>query len=355
MLRVKPNAHGIYQISGTITVWKDGQCHSLQIRQSARTRSKSEAEGIARQIANKATQQNITGREPARTFAELAEDYLAAGGSARYLDKVIVELGHLEGDEIGQAEIDEAAAALYPQASPATRNRQVFTPVLAVLHHAGCNLRVRRPRGGGRRTHFFTPEQADSQIRLIAAGRYRNPWTPALATFLFCQGARLGETLAIDGTDVNLSAGYAVLRDTKNDTERMAHLLPRARAALQAIPNLGRRGPLFLRYDGRPYMPRDIRGGQIRAVWSRAAADNGMDPKVYSPHTARHSWATWHYSWLLDPLRLKNEGGWESDEYQRYVKLVNPALGEAAFRLGFVPENPRRQSWGWTVQFGKGG
>lgn len=347
MLTLRRNAAGIWQISGTVTIWRDGQHHSSRIRVSSRTTDKVGAEGIARQIENQAAQQNSTGRQPARPFALASADYVAAGGEARFLDKLDRELGHLAVDTIGQAEIDAAAKRLLPAASPATRNRQVYTPAIAVLRYEGMERLVRRPRGGGRRTVFFTPAQADRQIKLISASRFPNPWTPALATFLFCQGSRVSETLALDGRDVNLAARYAILRDTKNGEERMVPLYARTLAALAKLPNLGDAGPLFLRYDGRPYTGRQNRGGQIRAVWSRACDEQELDPVRYSPHTARHSWATWFYSATRDVVRLKHEGGWKSNEWERYVKLASPGLADQARRFGFVFDAPDAAATAW--------
>jgi hypothetical protein len=50
-------------------------------------------------------------------------------------------------DSIDQAAIDEAAVAIYPNVTPATRNGAVYTPVSAILHHAGVNIIVKRPKG----------------------------------------------------------------------------------------------------------------------------------------------------------------------------------------------------------------
>jgi hypothetical protein len=45
--------------------------------------------------------------------------------------------------EIDQAAIDDAALTLYPNVSPATRNGCVYTPVGAILHHAGVDISVK--------------------------------------------------------------------------------------------------------------------------------------------------------------------------------------------------------------------
>ena len=60
--------------------------------------------------------------------------------------------------EITQVALDRAAIALMPNVTPATRNRKVYTPISAVLHHAGIKVEFARPKGakGRARTDFLT-------------------------------------------------------------------------------------------------------------------------------------------------------------------------------------------------------
>ena len=330
-LYTHPN--GILYVRGTVTVWRGGEPHPVAVHRSTRTRDPRQAEAIRRQIENEVAERNITGREPALTFAQAAARYLAQGGEARFLARPRAHLGAMRIDAITQADLDDAAVKAYP-ANADTRRRQFYTPVIAVLTANGVNTRFRRPKAGGVRTVFFRPDQADAALKAMLDVRFPNPWAPALATFLFGQGSRVGETLALDGRDVSLEHRYAVLRETKNGNERMVTLVPRVVAALSTLPNVGRKGPLFLRYDGRPYQPRKNRGYRLR-FWETAVEAVGLDPETYTPHTARHSWATWFYGQTRDVVRLKAEGGWQSGEWQRYVKLAAPSLGQAALGLGF--------------------
>lgn len=326
--------NGFWYVRGTVAVWRSGQPQSVAVHRSTRVRDRSQAEGVKRQIENEVAERNHTGREPALTFEQAADRYVIQGGETRFLAKPRAHLGRVRIDEITQQALDDAAIKAYPGSS-ATRRRQFYAPVLAVLSSNGIGVRFKRPADGQKRTIFLRPEQADEALRSMLAVRWPNPWAPALATFLFGQGTRVGETLAIDGRDdISLPDRYAILRDPKNGHERMVTLCRRTIAALSGVPNLGQRGPLFLRYDGRPYEPREDRGYRLR-FWDTAMKAIGVDPRTYTPHTARHSWATWFYSQTKDVVRMKAEGGWESDEWQRYVKLAAPSIGVAALRLGF--------------------
>lgn len=334
-LKLHLHDNGIWYVFGTVTVWRDGEPHSINVRKSTRTRNQDEADGIRRGIENAEAERNITGREPALTFVQAAARYLKQGGEDRFIEKTRAHLGSYRIDAITQQILDDAAFRAYPSASSATRRRQFYAPALAVLRANGISAPFRRPPDAQKRTVFFRPDQAINALGRLMDSRWPNPWTPALFTFLFGQGTRVGETLAIDGrNDISLSNRYAILRDTKSGKERMVWLVPRVIAALTNVPNLGKPGPLFLRYDGRPYADREDRGHKFGA-WTRAVQEIGLDPGEYTPHTTRHSWATWFYAQTKDVVRLKAEGGWDSDEWERYVKLANPGLGASALHYGF--------------------
>ena len=333
-LELNLHDNGIWYVRGTVTVWRGGRPHSIDVRRSTKTRDEAQADAIKRQIENEIAERNITGKEPAVTFDEAAARYVMQGGEQRFLAKPKAHLGLMRIDQIDQQALDDAAIKAY-SGSTATRRRQFYAPVIAVLRANGIEKIFKRPPDNQKRTVFLRPEQADTMLKAINVTRYPNPWSPALATFLFGQGSRVGETLAIDGKDdISLEHRYAILRETKNGRERMVTLCPRVIAAVSTIPNLGKRGPLFLRYDGRPYEDREDRGYKF-GFWERSAKATGLDPRIVTPHVARHSWATWFYSQTKDVVRLKAEGGWESSEWERYVKLAASALGKSAARIGF--------------------
>jgi hypothetical protein len=96
------------------------------------------------------------------TFPEACISYMQAGGEKRFLVPLLTHFGDTQLDQIDQAAIDNAAATIYPDASSATRNRQVYSPISAVLRHAGVVIELKRPKGsrGKNRLHWFKPEDA---------------------------------------------------------------------------------------------------------------------------------------------------------------------------------------------------
>ena len=336
-LELEQHENGYWYVKGSVTVWRNGRAVSKEVRRSTKTKDRKQADAIRRQIEGSVAEQNVTGREPAISFNQAADRYVRNGGEERFLLKPRMAFGRLRIDEITQQMIDDAGVEAYD--NTATRRRQFHGPVISVLHGNGIRTTFDRPADSPKRTNFLRPDQAAAVISRIENSRYPNPWTPAFVTFLFGQGSRVGETLKIDGRDdISLQDKYVILRDTKNGRERMLNLCPKVCSALSHIPNLGKPGPLFLRYDGRPYKMRDVNDnnrGRHFSWWSQAIKEIGLDPSIYTPHTTRHSWATWFYSQTKDIIRLKAEGGWESDEWTRYVKLAVPKIGQDAIRLGF--------------------
>ena len=264
--------------------------------------------------------------------------YRNAGGDTRFLPAIERHLGPYPVAEINNAVMRRAANALYPGRSPATIRRQLYTPMKAIINCAADDdlcppARLKAPQGGNKRIQFFTPEQAEQILRFLSGSK--NQYIPALVTALFGQGMRVGEALTLDASDVNLDHRYAILRNTKNGEERMVTLIPRVVAAWSRLPTIGKSGPLIRKLNGMPYPVGRQQGGQIKNAFALAVAAAGLDPANYTPHVCRHSWATWYYDQTKDVLRLKSEGGWKSEEYQRYTKLNAGGIGAVALEYGW--------------------
>src|SRR3990167_9258689 len=97
------------------------------------------------------------------TFASAAAAYMKAGGEGKYLRNLLEHFGDRPLSQVDQAAIDAAALGLYAAATMATRNRSVYTPISAVMRHAGIRMSLRRPRGSGgnRATGWLWPERAE--------------------------------------------------------------------------------------------------------------------------------------------------------------------------------------------------
>lgn len=271
-------------------------------------------------------------RPGAPTFLDAAVAYMAATGQERFLAPLVERLGRLRLDQVDQRQIDAAAVALHPAASPATRNRQVYSPVSAILKHAGIDFALRRPKGGeGRRnTGWLWPEQA---FRLLDTAEETDAEFAALLTVLLYTGMRLGEALALETAHVRLGEGFAFIADSKNGDPRPVHLPPEAVAALANHPRgLDRPGRVF----------RFGKNGALYLRLATVAARAGVEmPERSAFHLLRHTWATWMRRYGgLDTAGLVGTRAWrDRKSAARYEHVV---VSEEARRADLLPTRKTR-------------
>lgn len=329
------------QRAGSQLWWVTGTVAGVRVRETTGTADRRLADEYRATREAELYRAAIHGA-PARraTFSEVVVSYLQHAGphsasTRQRLKRITDHFGHIiAADAIDQVALDQACTALLrPLATPATRLREIITPVRSVLAHGArrglCEIpTLDLPRPSPVRTEWLLPDEVDRLI--LAAAPHLRP----LITFLAGTGARLGEALALQWRDVDLRHSRAVLRSTKNGRDRTLDLCPRVWSVLEGIsgPAGGQRiGSVFLTQKGLPYAPRRVQsGGQIKTAWSNAVTRAGIDREV-SPHALRHTWASWHYAMHRDPLLLRHEGGWSSIAMvERYAHLAPATVaGEA--------------------------
>jgi integrase len=231
----------------------------------------------------------------AATFLSAAISYINAGGERRFIGEFDEETGEWKPglithfretplSDIDQAQIDDAAATLYPNASPATRNRQVYTPVSAILKHAGVEFSLKRPKGaqGKINTRWLRTDQA---FRLLDAAGKQDAEFGIFLTFLCYTGCRLSDALNLTCERLHLPESFAYFDETKNDDPRGAHLPPVLVAALANHPKgLDRGERTVFRFR---------KNGHLYTLLRNAKAAAGPDVAFAGFHTFCHTWATW--------------------------------------------------------------
>jgi integrase len=233
----------------------------------------------------------------APTFLSAAVAYMKAGRRRRYVGRLIEYFKDTPLEAIDQDAIDTAAATLYPNVSPSTRNGCVYTPVSAILHHAGVDITVRRPKGhkGKQMTRFPLPPDAFAIIK--AAGEIDEEMG-RLLTFLLYTGCRIGEALALKWETVSVDRREAYIETSKNDEPRTVRL---TQDALDALGPVKTAGGIF----------RFHQGGHRNFLFLNAKVTACGLPPVKRPrpgqrmvipphrlswvtfHTFCHTWATW--------------------------------------------------------------
>jgi integrase len=266
-----------------------------------------------------------------QTFAGAALSYVNTGGERTYLRALLLHFGDAPLSQIGQAEIDAAAEALKPQGAPSTRNRHVYTPMSAILRHAGVKLDLRRPKGSGgnKQTAWLWPEQA---WRLFEEAGKLNKEFEALLIVLFYTGMRLNEALRLIWNDVRLDEGFAYLADTKSGEPRPVFL---PEIAVTAIASLPRRQARVFRF---------AKGGHLYSMLRTAAFKAGVDlPERSAFHIARHSWATWMRRYGgLDTKGLVATGAWKDRKSADRYEHVQ--VSEEARKAVLLPTPPSAKS-----------
>lgn len=278
---------------------------------------------------------SLPGRRASAPFIAVAVSYMENGGESRFVHALIDHFGVKPVSEIGQAELDAAAKAIYPGCAKSTINRQLFTPFSAIVRHGAV-------RGMCEKKELDRPPQPKGRVRWLTldeANRLIEACSPTLrpvVTLLLYSGARLGEALALDWRQVDLKRAHVVFLDTKNGTDRGVPLHPRAVAALANIEH--RTGRVFLTTDGKPYGADSAEGrGYIGSPFKAACRRAGIED--FHPHDCRHTWATWHYAANRDLLKLMVLGGWKSlSMVQRYAHVNTDHLADSILALD--GENP---------------
>lgn len=246
-----------------------------------------------------------------KTFAQGVKTYFLAGGEQRFLAPLMKQLGDIELSEITQEMIDEAALALHPNGTPATRNRQVYSPISAILKANRINLPIVRPKGakGNARTFYFEPQEAG---RLISAASEEDEEFGLFLTVLLYTGLRLSEALSIQVRHLSLTEARAFVETTKNGLPRTVHLPPPLVAALANHPRgYDREGPVF----------RFFKGSRLYKRLDRAAERAGVFiPDGVSFHAFRHTYGAYLRRYGgLDTSGLVASGAWQShDAARRY-------------------------------------
>lgn len=291
---------GIYYIRGTV--------RGISVYESTRTRDEEIAKAVRDARQAEVSQESVFGKKATATFDQAALAYIERGGSPKYLieegklsKKVTGLVPHFKGRKlhtIRQADLDDAARRLFPNAGPATRNRQCYTPFIAVWNGAvrdemaeprmwqrpkvakGTAARPKSDRAGQR------PVSYEHAWRFVAA---MSPAPAMVMTTLFYTGMRPIELFALDAGDVNVEGRWIVVQASKTGPGRG---IPMHEVLVPLFTAIAKRGGAAFRTPrNEPYpITDDETKGQISSAIGGARRRSGiMD---VSPYTGRHTVST---------------------------------------------------------------
>ncbi len=356
----------LIQRSGSENFYIRGTVRGQSVFESTGTSDRKVAEDIRIKAEARLLDESVHGKRALVTFDEAADSYLEAGGSQKYLIKVAKDgtasgvAVHFRGrllKDLGQSDLDAAARILYPKANPDTRNRQCYTPFIAVWNHAAVNQwaekrewrRPRKPKGTNvtvlkRQRAGTRPTSYDRAATFVAA------MTPAAAhvmTALFYTGMRPIELFTLEGHQVNVADRWISLDKTKTGEPRG---VPMHEFLVPLFTSLMTRGGfLFRSYKGEPYPPSDEFGGQISTAINgarRRLSKQGTPIVDISAYTARHSVSTQLVVNGIHPYMKDQILGHAADDMSRhYTNVPQKPLLEAINTLP-VPQ-VWRDLWWW--------
>jgi integrase len=312
-----------------------GTVRGCYVFETTGTHDKAAAETLRIKRENDLLQRAVFGAGTNVTFAEAAVSYLAKGGEARFLGRYdegagewTLLIGHFNKTpvvQIDQDAIDRAAVKLYPNAKPATRKRQVYAPVAAVLHHCADNKWIRVPKI--KHPKVKQPETRYSTIeRMNKLLPHCSPKLRRLVVFLAYTGARISECLRIDWEqDMQLAERIAHVGRTKNGDRRAVHLPDPVLIELAAVPEAERKGQVF-KWKARHAVYKPLR---------RACKLAGV-PYMATHAQGRHTFAAGLRIHAKRDLRgLMEDGGWKS--IQSVMRYMHVTPGETAAAVDRLP------------------
>ena len=324
----------LFRRGGKGNYYLRGNVAGSNIYTSTGTSDEKAAENIRIRTEAEILERASLGRRATVTFAEAALNYLNSGGEKRFIPPILKHFGpRARLCDIDNAAVNTAAAKIYSTAKPATINRQLISPISAILTMAAedglcCPIKLRRRRVTEKKTRWLTPEEFEDLAAEL------DPHQIPIIGFMIGSGARVRETLTLQTSTLYLAQGQALLTDTKNGEPRMVRLPKRAVEMIETrkIPD---RGTVFTTNKKLPYTIKDNTGGQIRRGFNKARDTAGLGPEV-TPHTIRHTWATWHYAQNRDFGALLDLGGWsKADVANIYRKIAPDDLAERLLAHGW--------------------
>lgn len=265
------------------------------------------------------------------TFLEAAVSYVEAGGEARFVTKITDEIGGLHLLEIDQDRADITARKLYPTAGPATRKRQFYIPLCAVLNHSAKRKwcpkpMIEHPSVPEPTTTFSSPSRL---ARLLPHCTSRN--MRLFVTMLAYTGERLEQIVFLNwDRDINLARRTITFQRTKNGTMRTVPIHDALLIELSAVPEEKRRGRVFhWRHKTAVHPP-------LKNACKRAGID------YLPPHQqGRHTFGTWLRTYAKRDLKgIMQDGGWkDARSAMRYLHTDPGESEDAVSKLPMV-QNP---------------
>lgn len=304
-LRIVPPRGGkspFYTVRGTFA--------GRTVDATTKARNQEGAEKFKAGLELELTKQEADRFVPPVTFKQAAQLYLEYRDPKKrdraYIEKVVAMLGKYELRELKPHMLVDAANKLYPGSAGSTRNRNAVTPIGAVMHYAAENGLCPYVRMKKFKEKEPEPRWVSMDIARVLIANSEGPMRLAL-TWLFCQGWRISDVLRVQHSHIDRKAATVRRHIAKTDKWRLTPLHADVLLLLADEPR--ELGPLF------PWRNKEEFYVDLRPLCDRLKIR-------FTPHMARHSFATWRINAGVSPQEIMEAGGWEKiTSVMRYAKL----------------------------------
>ncbi|MDE3796933.1 tyrosine-type recombinase/integrase [Sinorhizobium meliloti] len=284
--------------------------HGKQRKRSTGLTSKKQAQEEADAFVARIKVGNLRGYDAELQLFEAIIAYEAAGKPSRFLDKITKHWGHMKVRLIKPAWVRAHAKDIYPDALPSTLNRQVITPLQAVINHAyqaedGRQIKIEK--------FAVDPKKksaVDAEWHEKFAEHALSFGMAAMARFMYETAARISEACRVQPEDVDLEARTVNLTKTKTKPRiaRISQPMADMLAELMSKPRIANR-----------MNKKKVNG--IFGYASRHAVYNGWKTtcdRAGIPYAPPHSSGRVSFATELvvrqgiDPVTAAKLGGWAS-------------------------------------------
>ncbi|SFO91230.1 tyrosine-type recombinase/integrase [Tranquillimonas alkanivorans] len=309
----------IWHYSGTVA--------GRRLRGTTGATDKAIAQRIAAETEAAEWKRHLDGPGAHVTFAQASIAYRQAEKPDRFLEKIEDHWQDTPIREITPGAIRQSAMTLYPNATGATRNRQVIVPTQAIINFAAelewcAPIKVKRFPVNAKEKVPASREWVEAFAAQAEADHL--PHLAALCLFMFGTAARIGEAVRLTWGDVDFISRSAVVRIRKpKPWNRTAHLPQPVVVALANIQSNRNPEELVFGYAGR---------GSVKDAWNNTITRAGIER--LTPHSCRHGFATTMLRAGVDVKTVAKAGGWKdaATVLKTYAHaLEDPTVSDAVF------------------------
>lgn len=294
---------------------------------------------------------HLFGEDAQLTFADAVMLYPAKPAEAKYLLKILPELGDRLVRDISPQSVRDLGPRLYPASSTDTWRRQIIAPVSAAINHAhdqtgrcppirikGYSAQQRIDQDAARGKQSRPQRKAGSWEWIRAVQPHANVWLSAGLEFMFETGCRIGQLVAIEPRHVDLQNRRVWVIAQKGHAAQWVTI---SVEMMVTLANLKPRKPHNRKTDER-LKPR-VFGYANRTGFSSAlrTACAAAGVEYLSPHQAgRHGFYTeLRVRQGLDPVTAAKAGRWAGTALPEKTYAhseAEEAAMRAAIRTGAV-------------------